>query len=529
MRNTIVTSPDTTTGKSKILIVDDTEIGRITLEEILLSPKYELDFANDGFQALQKAAEFIPDLILLDVMMPGMDGIETCQRLRADNKLSNIPVIMVTALDDRRSRLRGLRAGADDFITKPFDTSELLTRINTITRLNRYRRLLEERARFEWVVEQAEDGFLLLDEADRITYANANARNYLGLPTSADDYDEIIPAEFLTLFKRQYRCEPSDVWATWADTPNHNLDQIHYLIRPETDSSSSTWLEVTIKEPTWEAPSHRLIRMQDVTSRMTEQRSMWTFHSMIMHKLNTPLHIMSGSLQLLSPDFIENLEAKDIGDLAGSAMRSMQRLIDTVDDIMHYVDGKRFAKSGVHFRPRDLAEMIQQWGDDLELTTAVLDAVTGNKLQMNRDKLSEDVQQSLEANVILIESPTPDFECNISREAVEWILIELLDNAKKFHPEKMPQILVQASRIQPDTLQIQIKDNGITLSPEQLNKVWIPYYQAEKHFTGEVPGIGLGLTMVATYVWGAGGSCRIQNREDGPGVVVELELPQASH
>ena len=90
--------------------------------------------------------------------MPGMNGFEVCQRLRADSLLAEIPVIMITALDDRESRLRGIEAGTDDFISKPFDPIELQARVRTITRLNRYRLLHNQRARFEWVVEQADDG-----------------------------------------------------------------------------------------------------------------------------------------------------------------------------------------------------------------------------------------------------------------------------------------------------------------------------------------------------------------------------------
>jgi CheY-like chemotaxis protein len=127
---------------STILIVDDEPIGRETLETLLIGEGYSLLFAADGPEALSKAAELAPDLILLDVMMPGMDGFEVCQRLRDDQVLAEVPVIMVTALDDRDSRLRGIEAGADDFVTKPFDRVELRSRVRTITRLNRYRRLL---------------------------------------------------------------------------------------------------------------------------------------------------------------------------------------------------------------------------------------------------------------------------------------------------------------------------------------------------------------------------------------------------
>src|SRR6266542_4080748 len=148
---------------STILIVDDEASGQATLEGLLLSQGYQLVFASSGGEALAKAAERPPDLILLDVMMPGMDGFEVCRRLRAEPILAEVPIVLVTALDDRASRLRGIEAGADDFITKPFDRTELRARVRTITRLNRYRALLQERARFERVVERAPVGILIVD------------------------------------------------------------------------------------------------------------------------------------------------------------------------------------------------------------------------------------------------------------------------------------------------------------------------------------------------------------------------------
>src|SRR3990172_9399712 len=124
-------------NRATILIVDDSLAGRQTLQELLIAQEYDLAFANDGPEALAKAAELTPDVILLDVMMPGMDGFEVCRRLRADSRLAEVPVIMVTALEDRDARLHGLEAGADDFISKPFDRAELRARVRTVTRLNR--------------------------------------------------------------------------------------------------------------------------------------------------------------------------------------------------------------------------------------------------------------------------------------------------------------------------------------------------------------------------------------------------------
>ena len=134
---------------SIILIVDDEESGRQTLESILEGQGYQLAMAENGEQALEKARQILPDVILLDVMMPGMDGFEVCKHLRNDPKLAEVPIIILTALDDRKSMLKGLDAGADDYLTKPYDRHELRARLLGITRLNRYRKLLDERANIE--------------------------------------------------------------------------------------------------------------------------------------------------------------------------------------------------------------------------------------------------------------------------------------------------------------------------------------------------------------------------------------------
>ncbi len=129
--------------KKTILIVDDQLISRHTFKVLLSSENYTLVFAKTGKEALEKASKLNPDLMLLDVKMKDMSGFEVCQQLRIDPYLAELPIIMVTALNDRESRLRGIKAGADDFISKPFDHVELCARVHTITQLNRYRHLVE--------------------------------------------------------------------------------------------------------------------------------------------------------------------------------------------------------------------------------------------------------------------------------------------------------------------------------------------------------------------------------------------------
>ena len=140
--------------KPVVLIVDDEVMGRESLESLLITQDYLLDFAANGDQAITKACQIMPDVILLDVMMPGLDGYDVCRHLRSKPEVAEIPIVMVTALDDRDSRLMAIEAGADDFISKPIDRAELRARVKAITRLNRYRRLQDERAKLERQVER---------------------------------------------------------------------------------------------------------------------------------------------------------------------------------------------------------------------------------------------------------------------------------------------------------------------------------------------------------------------------------------
>lgn len=135
--------------RSQILVVDDEPIARTTIGSLLVGEPYDLYFAENGVEGLAMALELMPDVILLDVMMPRMDGFEVCRQIRANEHLREIPIVLISALDDRDARLTGLKNGADDFITKPFDSLELLTRLQSITRLNRYRRIVEQRQELE--------------------------------------------------------------------------------------------------------------------------------------------------------------------------------------------------------------------------------------------------------------------------------------------------------------------------------------------------------------------------------------------
>jgi adenylate cyclase len=129
----------------KILMVDDTAKNLKLLEAVLAPRGYALVAAESGAEALEKVASERPDLILLDVVMPGMDGYEVCRRLRDDPATHLLPVVMITASEERE-RLKALEAGADDFIPKPFNQHELLARVKSLIRIKQYHDTIQAQA-----------------------------------------------------------------------------------------------------------------------------------------------------------------------------------------------------------------------------------------------------------------------------------------------------------------------------------------------------------------------------------------------
>jgi CheY-like chemotaxis protein len=123
-----------TVQAGRVLVADDEENNRTLLRELLQAHGHEVTEAVDGEQALQEVTSSSPDVVILDVMMPKLNGFAVCRRLKEDPRTATVPILLITALADRQDRLTGIGAGANDFLTKPIDTQDVLLRVRDAIR-----------------------------------------------------------------------------------------------------------------------------------------------------------------------------------------------------------------------------------------------------------------------------------------------------------------------------------------------------------------------------------------------------------
>jgi len=168
----------------KILIVDDESAARVALATLLRREGFEVSDASDGPAALAECSSFRPDLILLDIVMPGMDGFEVCRRIKATPETRLTPVVLVTGLTATEDRIKGINAGADDFLSKPIDINELLARARSLLRLKQFTDELENAEGVLFSLAQsieARDPYTR-GHCERLAAMSARLGERLGLP-----------------------------------------------------------------------------------------------------------------------------------------------------------------------------------------------------------------------------------------------------------------------------------------------------------------------------------------------------------
>lgn len=475
--------------QSKILIVDDDENVRKSLTTLLSYENYEIFTASDGMGAIVKVFETNPDVVLLDIEMSGIDGFDVCSHLRNDPKFSEIPIIMITGLNDKESRLRGIKAGVDDFISKPFDADELIAKINTISQIGRYRNINLERKKLEWAISNSDNGYLIINQKDEIIYLNGQAKNYLYLNGNEQAYKT---DSFINIATRSYACEPMESWEDWKSSSSVKNNIPLFLIRAETKDANAFYLEAQVMELSANSETNWIVRLRDVSSEIGLRSESVKLNHLIAHKLNTPLSIASLSLELLSEDPIISAN-KELSEIVENGLAGTERLSVQINDMIDYINSDSLFSKDDSMKVTDIPMIV------------------------------EDVKSKLHINFIRVTSEIKydEMRISISKADMEVIIFEIVENAKKFNASDIEILISVKSGTE---LVLEFANNGDPIPVEQMNSVWNPYFQAEKNFTGQIKGMGLGLATVATLVWNKGGICNISNRDDGYGVIVRLEF-----
>lgn len=499
------------THPATILIVDDHAPNRDTLAGLLENHDYRLIQADDGPAALRLAAQWLPDLVLLDVMMPEMDGFEVCRRLRADPRLAEVPVIMVTALDDRQARIMGIGCGADDFISKPYDHAELRTRVKTITRLNRYGRLLRERAKVEEagqkireqaaLIDLATDAIVVLDLAGRVQFWNPGAEKTFGA-SAADAGGRPLAAlisrgDSARLDKALTEVRLAGEWRgdLLAIRPNGEnvIVRSHWTLLRHADGAARGVLTISSDETEFKKLQAQLLRAQRL-------ESLGALAGGIAHDLNNMLAPVLMAAEMLQTD----PPAEVRQEMAQVIQTSAQRGAGLVRQILAFARGSEGAER-TELQPGHLVRDVVGMARETFPKTITISS-----------------QASEELNLILAD-PTQ----------IHQVLLNLLVNARDAM-DGGGTITVAAenhvldaaaaagrpgARSGPHVV-LRVTDTGCGMTPEVLAKIWSPF------FTTKPPGkgTGIGLSTVMNIIKEHDGFVDVTS-QPGKGTTFSIFLP----
>ena len=475
-----------------ILIVDDQLSAREVLRGLLAGEGYHLVFASSGEEALAKAVELVPDLILLDVMMPDMDGFKVCQRLRAESRSAEVPIIMVTSLDDSDSRLRGLELGVDDFITKPFSQAELQTRVRTITRLNRQRRqhmveLRAERDRTQAILEALGEAVVVLNTDGKIEYFNSAATALAGYTLEealgqswylwqSEETDQFFYDDILA------QVQTGQMWR--GEVVNKRKDGTLYDV-------ALTVAPLYMLDN--QAPPIGFVAVQqDITPLKKADRAKDEFVSNVSHELRTPLSILT-----LVSDNLESLYNRLDDDKRQKMIRDIQKHTQILNDLINDVLEISRLDSGRVSMEREvvnLAQLVQAEVEEiLPLAQQKFQTLQANGCDelnvLGHSAQLRQIIRNLLINAIKYTPEAGEIRC-------EWLLISVAE--ADVSPVTETAWPASVSLSPGRWAALRVVDTGIGISPENLPHIFERFYRVEAR--RNIRGTGLGLAIAQKLI-----------------------------
>jgi signal transduction histidine kinase len=440
--------------------------------------------AADGAGALEALADRSIDLVLLDVMMPGMSGFEVCQRIRGDLGLAYLPVVFVTALGDRASRIRGKDVGADDFLTKPVDDVELLVRVKSLVRLKRHHDENErQRHLMHAILDSMGEGVLAVDQRGRLTLFNRPAERLLGTPAAASARTDEEPG--MSIARALAGEATSDVKVVVRHPDPEQPTGLHLSVssRPLEDSAGGRHGAVAVfRDMT------RLIELDRFKEEMT---------SLLVHDLKNLIAVIRSSVDFAlecvedDPSVTEALvDAKDAGE---RGLRLLANLLDAT----------RLESSRLTLAPMRI-EMA-----------ALFDAVVGHRTSQLRGR-----------GIALDQSTGSAASVTADQDLLMRVVENTLDNAVRYTPRGGCISLV-AEAVSDQRVQIRIGNSGPAIPDEYREKIFEKYGQTSSG-QGKM-NLGLGLYFCRLAIAAHGGRIWVESTPELPTIfVIELAGTRAT-
>lgn len=545
---------ETVESRAKILIVDDLALTRRQLWDILTDAGYQVLQADSGAKALEIVSSFIPDLILLDVVMPEMDGFQTCKEIKAIPTLTEVPVIFISALDETSSKVKGFYAGGVDYISKPFEKEEILARVRTHLSMrqlqislrnsnakmeervhqrtaeliakheqlsNLFQQVRHAKIQWEQTMDCIDDIVMLVGADGALIRCNKALLQFAGV----DGYQDLLGLDWLKLL--------ASCGLDLARLTNRSQELYH--------EASGRWF--TVKWYNYADKLGAVIALHDMTAikkvsqeltkaydelksthrRLVQQEKMASIGQLaagVAHEINNPMGFISSNLETLGK-YADRLQQfmsvqdevlKGVTDRESVEMLAEARKKLKIDYLLADIPALLAESNDGALRVRTIVQNLKGFSrSDLpEMEFANINECIDRAVNIAWNELKYKVTLKKDYG----ELPT----VNCYPQQLGQVFLNFLVNAA--HAIEQQGEVTITTREEEGIVSIYVTDTGCGISPENLNRIFEPFFTTKEVGTGT----GLGLAISYEIIQSHGGTIDVES-EVGKGTTFTVRLP----
>lgn len=472
----------------KILIVDDQKFAVQMLRDALAPLGFVIEEASDGAAACRLTLEFQPDVILMDLVMPGMDGVETCRKIKQDDRTSATTVLVITANRDKENLVAAFEAGADDYLTKPVSDHELLARIKSNLMKRESLTLLEQKSRlFEALFQHASEGGMVLNARGELLNINKEALHILGC--SREESLSLTIADLLA--PESYEDAMGNHMNFFLGCDFRKKQELVFRTR----SGEKRFVSVSVSEHRLKG-EHAIVSFRDVTEEMMAMQQLKAANERLQglahlkseymdtatHELRIPVTVIHSYCSLIKEMGDDNLTDAQRTYL-DAALEGSERLTELIDGMLD-LSKLDAGKEEMTFEENNILEPIR------EVYTVLAPIASKNGL----DVFIEPVQETVSA-------------CFDSAH-IRCVLTNLIGNAIKFTP-RGGKIGISVAR-EGNDVHVSVSDTGEGIPEKYVSRIFDEFCQVRPN-SGSKKGSGLGLAICKRIVDAHNGKMWVQS------------------